>query len=178
MRVIYCDVCDIPVITGRGKSYYCKTCSKFIKPIIKYEATKRWRLLNKEHELLYRRRWHAEHREYSNQMSRDSYIKNKERDRARHTVWAENNPEKISIIGRRRRAKLHDIVETFTQEEWETKRNATKGICPVGETYVGLGFNMTMYHIFPISKAESGRVYTIDDVVPMCRSCNSSKKNR
>jgi len=37
---------------------------------------------------------------------------------------------------------------------------------------------ITMDHIFPISKAEFNLIYTLDDVQALCRKCNSSKGTR
>ena len=38
--------------------------------------------------------------------------------------------------------------------------------------------NLTLDHIFPISKAHEGRIYTIDDVQPLCIRCNTKKNDK
>jgi 5-methylcytosine-specific restriction endonuclease McrA len=60
-------------------------------------------------------------------------------------------------------------------------KEVTQGVCPCCKRNVGLSY-ITLDHIYPISKANDDykrtgvkRVYTIDDIQPLCRSCNSSK---
>jgi len=76
-----------------------------------------------------------------------------------------------------RRHKKKIIVQSFTQEEWNTKVNKTEGVCPICGKNVGVE-KLTLDHIHPISKAKKGQIYTIDDIQPMCRSCNSKKGDR
>ena len=45
------------------------------------------------------------------------------------------------------------------------------------ELYIGID-KLTLDHIHPLSKAEEGRIYTIDDIQPLCLSCNQSKGGR
>jgi len=89
---------------------------------------------------------------------------------------------------RRRQAAKNNIVHDFTQEEWEDKVKQTNGICPMCNNKfnnnIDSVFRLTMDHIFPISKANEEfqktgikRIYTIIDVMPLCKSCNSSKFN-
>jgi 5-methylcytosine-specific restriction endonuclease McrA len=69
------------------------------------------------------------------------------------------------------------LVQQFTNEEWKEKLNRTNGICPKCNVYVGID-KLELDHIFPISKAEKGRIYTIDDIQPLCRKCNARKCNK
>lgn len=106
------------------------------------------------------------------------YLKNKKKIEERNKKWQRKNPEKYREIRRvvvmRRIARIHNIIHAFTVNEWIAKKNATQGICPSCSTFVGTD-KLTLDHIFPVSKAEEGRIYTIDDVQPLCKSCNSSK---
>jgi 5-methylcytosine-specific restriction endonuclease McrA len=77
---------------------------------------------------------------------------------------------------RKRKVQVKFIMETFTAKEWETKVIETKGYCPKCKKKVGIE-NLTLDHIYPISKAEQGRVYTIKDVQPLCMGCNASKQD-
>ena len=69
------------------------------------------------------------------------------------------------------------IKHGFTTKQWIEKREYAKGICPMCYKNVGTE-NLTMDHIYPVSKAELGKVYNIDDVQPLCKSCNSRKNNK
>lgn len=79
---------------------------------------------------------------------------------------------------KRRRLKQNQLVEVYTREEWQQKVDATNGICPVCNRPYKMGYGLSLDHTPPISKAPSGFCYTIDNVLPMCRSCNSSKSNK
>ena len=53
----------------------------------------------------------------------------------------------------------------------------TNGICQLCKKYVG-DENLTLDYIIPISKAPKGFIYAINDVQPLCKTCNSSKGTR
>ena len=86
-------------------------------------------------------------------------------------------PEVARKKERKRRAIKEKIIETFSNEEWLQKLKDTFGVCPKCNKYVGIA-HLTLDHIKPISKANQGQIYTIDDVQPLCHSCNSRKGNR
>lgn len=113
--------------------------------------------------------------------------------------WREANPEKVEAIRQKfltslkgklyscknshiRRIRGKKIEQVFTAEEWQQKIWDTFGICPE----CGIQFTpeylskheVTIDHIVPLSKAPKGFIYTIDDVQPLCRSCNSKKYNK
>jgi len=91
------------------------------------------------------------------------------------------NTERGKIIiqrcNRNRWAAIHQTKHNFTIDEWLIKLANTNGICPICMENVGVEF-LTMDHIIPVSKAPRGFIYTIKDVQPLCRSCNSKKGNR
>jgi len=89
----------------------------------------------------------------------------------------EKGREAFKSLIRKRRAKINDIEEVYTNEEWLSLLHGTMGICPKCKKYVGVE-NLSLDHIYPISKAEIGRIYTIEDIQPLCKSCNSSKSNK
>lgn len=78
---------------------------------------------------------------------------------------------------RHRRLKKKQLFENFTLKEWTRRVDVTDGICPVcNRRYVDVyPYVPTLDHTPPISKAPINYTYTIDDVTPMCGSCNSSK---
>ncbi len=89
-------------------------------------------------------------------------------------------PKGISSIHRsthNRRARKNNITHDFTKKEWESKLASTNGICSICEKNVGID-NLTLDHILPISKVPIGAVYTIDDVQPLCSTCNARKSAR
>jgi 5-methylcytosine-specific restriction endonuclease McrA len=66
--------------------------------------------------------------------------------------------------------------EGFRDSE-KRKLEDSGGICCMCKKYVGKE-KLTLDHIFPISKASPGRIYTINDIQPLCSTCNSKKHNK
>ena len=91
--------------------------------------------------------------------------------------YRKENPEAGRKKERKRRAIKENIIETFSDKEWLQKLKDTFGVCPKCNKYVGI-HKLTLDHIKPISKAKEGQIYSIDDVQPLCHSCNSRKGNR
>lgn len=77
----------------------------------------------------------------------------------------------------RRLKKKKQLKETFTIKEWDEKVENTRGICPKCNKFVGCD-KLTIDHVLPISLAPEGFEYTIDDVSPLCKPCNSRKSNK
>lgn len=124
-----------------------------------------------------------------------NYIKNKERILKRNKEYYQIEGHKLSrkkyfkkyfqtprgkliqkFCSLRRRLKLKGISHAFTKEEWFFIVEDTKGICPMCNGFVGTN-KLTLDHIIPISKIHKGFIYTIEDVRPLCKSCNSKKSN-
>lgn len=103
-----------------------------------------------------------------------------------HKKWiTSKNGRMISrMLVIKRRAILTNIVLNFTQGEWLNKLRTTKGICPMCNKYISIN-KLTLDHKYPVSLAHKNflktgikRIYTIDDVQPLCTKCNSSKNNK
>jgi len=78
---------------------------------------------------------------------------------------------------RRYRLRKSKLIEIFTMKEWLNKLDETNGYCPKCNIFVGKN-KLELDHIIPISKATIGFAYTINDIQPLCRSCNSKKGNK
>ena len=70
-----------------------------------------------------------------------------------------------------------NIHHNFSLKEWFEKVEETNGKCPLCEQDYSKvwPYTSTMDHIIPVSKVPDGFIYNIDDVQPMCHSCNASK---
>ena len=66
------------------------------------------------------------------------------------------------------------MYNDFNYKQWYGKVLLTKGYCPKCKKFIGIN-KLTLDHIFPLSKAPKGLTYTINDVQPLCKSCNSRK---
>ena len=120
---------------------------------------------------------HKTYRENHNGYMQKYEEKNKEKlKKYRKKYWKEH-PEITKRKERIRRARKNNIIETFSDKEWLQKLKDTFGVCPRCNKYVGI-HKLTLDHIHPISKAKDGQIYTIDDVQPLCHSCNAKKYNK
>ncbi len=97
---------------------------------------------------------------------------NPDRMREDYNRWAKANPEAINAINSRRRTRKTEAGGSYTAAEWKALVNhfGNKCLC-CGRTDVKL----TADHVIPISKGGSS---FIENMQPLCRSCNSRKKNK
>jgi 5-methylcytosine-specific restriction endonuclease McrA len=80
-----------------------------------------------------------------------------------------------------RRLRKKKIIVNYTISEWRNKLRLSDGVCLMCNVAVGIE-NLTLDHIYPVRlayidycKTGRSRVYTIDDIQPLCRNCNSRK---
>jgi 5-methylcytosine-specific restriction endonuclease McrA len=100
--------------------------------------------------------------------------------------WRSNNVEKIKLSDRnrykkdkekikqkvrRRKLMLKGVVGTHTKQEWNDLKFIYNYKCWICER-VEPEIELTRDHIIPISK---GGHDNIENIIPLCRSCNSSK---
>jgi hypothetical protein len=108
---------------------------------------------------------------------REHYKNNKEQYREQRRKYLQNNRDKCNQHTRKRRLKKRQLFEDFTIEQWNVKVEKTNGICPLcNRPFSDIRpFCATIDHTPPISKAPAGFHYSIQDIQPLCGSCNSSK---
>lgn len=86
--------------------------------------------------------------------------------------WRRANADKVRAKDQRRRARiLASPVNDLTARQWRNIKAAYRHRC----AYCGKRRPLTMDHVIPLSKGGSN---TASNVVPACRSCNSSKCDR
>ena len=83
------------------------------------------------------------------------------------------NPERFKHAARLRYARLCGAEGSYTQDEWQAKLQEYNNCC----SYCGieLGDSPTIDHDIPLSR---GGTNYIDNLVPACKSCNSTKHTR
>lgn len=98
--------------------------------------------------------------------------KNSDYNRDRKLAWIEANPDAHSAQINRRRARLMAAEgEGVSPQQWKAIM-ADYGRCCA---YCARPGRLTMDHVIPLS---NGGTHDIHNVVPACRSCNSSKNNK
>lgn len=138
----------------------CKKCRS--------NSVKNWYKDNKDKKSEYHKRWYNQ-----NKRERAKYYKN----------WAKENREISNenkrLWSQKRKAIKKHLPATLTEEQWKQIKQDFDHQC----AYCGMSeeehlkkFNETLHqeHFIPLS--ESGE-YTHNNIIPACKSCNSSKNN-
>ena len=109
---------------------------------------------NREEKLEYGRSHYKENREYYSEFMKKYHLE---------------NPEAIRFNNQRRKARMAELPHTLTVEEWDETLEYFNNECAYcGDSESGLA----QEHVIPVSK---GGPYTQENIIPACKSCNSSK---
>lgn len=191
MKIIICSDC------GESKQHYghgvCHSCynkrwnATNPHKHREYEAARRaklgdkYKLMEQERNSSPKRKewksnYYATHKEYFAQKQREYRQRHKDKSNERWRQWYEANPDKVKaksiIADERRRSRINNLPSTLTIEQWLFIKKVYNNRC----AYCGKNSQkLTQDHVVPVSK---GGGYTIDNIVPACRSCNSKKGNR
>jgi len=174
-----CKVCSKAIKYKNCIPLYCHNCRK----IIKVERRKKRILTIEQEEKIHK--YQKEYREKNKQKLIEYQRKYRQTEHGKETIKLHNKAIKqtdrhrLNVRSRRLRKKeyIFNIFHDFTQKDWNDKVKLTNGICPMCKLFVGIE-KITLDHIFPLSKATKGEHYTIDDVQPLCRNCNSRKNDK
>ena len=116
---------------------------------------KSWYTSNKERKLEYNHQYAQSHRDLRNRLQR---------------IWRKKNPDKEAEYKNNRRAK--SSTGKFTNKEWNELLDFYGHRCLCcGKT----GIRLTRDHIVPLNIGGSN---TIENIQPLCRSCNSIKNTK
>jgi hypothetical protein len=98
--------------------------------------------------------------------------KRPEATKAAAAKWRKNNPDKIKILNsatksRRRKSER----KLFSRKDWLYILRQYRSCC----AYCGGAGDLTMDHVVPLIR---GGRHSVGNIVPACRSCNSSKNRK
>ncbi len=136
----------------------------------------RWIEANRDKKRAAYQRFDQSHKELRREQRARRYYRDPQRSLDSWNAWAKANPEKLRLIHNRRRARLLDQRSPgVTVEQWavvcaafQDSAGGTKcAYCDAPAT--------TIDHVVPISR---GGLDAYGNVVPACRPCNSSKRDR
>jgi 5-methylcytosine-specific restriction endonuclease McrA len=117
-------------------------------------------------------KWQSQNKEKISKAAKAWKENNKERRKQADKEWTQNNPEKVRERGRRRRARKYNAVQnaiiTVTHEDIELLKQAFDQSC----VYCGSKEKLTIDHIIPLARDGA---HDIANLLPCCKSCNSSK---
>ena len=149
MAIKQCEICGCTII-NLGNRRYCKQCAKQVR--------KEWRKT-------YGRKWRLKNPNYWRKWRKANPGKKAEYDRRYY------NPEKRSIRNRQRYAWEKGAEGNYTAEDFKMLCKEFHYRCAC----CGRKVKLEADHIVPLSKGGSNN---IDNIQPLCKSCNSSKKDR
>ena len=148
-------------ITKKRKKYYIENKDK----ISQYEKDN-YETISKRH-----KRWLKNNKERVIKTSKIYYEINKDKIKEYSNQYKKVNKEKYAIHEQVRRALIMSTEHSYTEEEWNQTKISFDNKC----AYCGKLEKLTQDHLIPLSK---GGEYTINNIIPACSSCNSSKRNR
>jgi len=151
----------------------CKDCHR------KYRNEYRQRPEVKAQRKEYAKKYYIKNREKLKAYIKKYHKEHLERDRNYGIKYRREHPEVHREHKRKRKLKVKRLVEDFTKEEWQQKVDATNGFCVCGRRFSEVRpFVPTHDHTPPVSKVPVGFCYSLNDVTPLCGSCNSSKRDK
>jgi 5-methylcytosine-specific restriction endonuclease McrA len=162
-----------------GYSNVCIKCHKACAKIsrgknrdTKREADKKYRQDHPEKYRAYRLKWKQNNLEKAKECALNWWRNNKERSNHNLKEWRKNHPEKYLVQIGIRRVREIGAPGSFTAKEW-------RGLCDkYGNKCLRCGrtdVKLTVDHVIPLSK---GGTNYINNIQPLCGSCNSSKLNK
>ncbi len=116
----------------------------------------------------YNAAYYQKNKEQLKQRTREYQHANYDKVSAHHRQYLKDHPEVEKAYVNNYRARLYDAEGFFTFDEWVDLCIIHEGKC----AYCGTLCNLTADHKIPLSR---GGTNSIDNILPACKSCNSSK---
>ncbi len=183
----------------------CKKCfgkqkrNHFLKNKDKYKKLNTlWREKNKDKIKEYckqnHKKYYQKNKKKIDNKNKKYYLANKAKLRLLSKIWYKNNSDKIRVYKQRKKIKQknYNIKGDFTEKQWGNLKKQYNYICilcnqkePFLDNKVTV--ELTVDHIIPISKWNiwikdhpeiTYECNQIENIQPLCHSCNSSKNNR
>lgn len=150
-------------INEHKKNYRITHHEQFIERDRKYHTTHQEQINKRGRE------YYATHREQRDKYRKKYAAANPEKSRKWYKIYHTRHPEKSSEYHTRRRAReVNAEGNGVTARQWEKIKEEYFQRC----AYCNQEKPPQMDHIVPLSK---GGKHDIDNIVPACKSCNSSK---
>jgi 5-methylcytosine-specific restriction endonuclease McrA len=164
----------------------CKKCDSIYRKI--HYLEQKYAIRKKQN--IYHKRYNTENKEKISERKKEYYDANKtiilEKAKERGSAYREKAKEHRNIYMREykklnrevfnnykqiRRARTRNLLSALTLEQWEKiKKDFNYNCC-----YCGENAPLEQEHFIPLSK--NGE-YAISNIIPSCKSCNSSKQDR
>ncbi|MDU1313944.1 MAG: HNH endonuclease [Clostridium septicum] len=152
----------------RKKEWYTNTKNR-IEERTKKQLTLGYKVCNKCNKEL-------EIKKYRERPNGGFYSVCRECENKYNKYYRKENPDTYkaihSITEQRRRKMAKKVISTFNNSDWKQCKEYFNNEC----AYCGRSLkNLTQDHLIPLSK---GGNYTKNNIIPVCRNCNSKKHNK
>lgn len=153
------------------KDYYTKNKEKFLERYYQnkekiLERTKEYTKNNKDKIKSRRKIYREKNREEINAKKRKYNQEHKEMKR----LWQQKNKDKVNIQKQIRRTNKNNLPSNLNVKQWKEIKIKFNNKC----AYCGQELPLSQDHFIPLSK---GGEYTVNNIIPSCKSCNCSKNN-
>lgn len=148
-----------------NKAYYQQNKYHLIERQKEYYQT------NRDYVLKYKSLYYQKNKESIEKYRVKYRVKNHDKIRNYFKLYYKNNKDKLRIYHQRRKAKKNSLPSSLTEQEWIEIKNKFNNRC----AYCGKKTYLEQEHFVPLSK---GGEYTSNNIIPACRSCNASKRNK
>ena len=132
---------------------------------------KEYKLKNRRNILESKKEYNATHTEDRKSYRKIYHKENKRIINEKKKEFRNNNPEVVRRDSQIRKARFKKLPREFTVKQWEQCEGHFLNEC----CYCGVETKLTQDHFIPLSK--NGE-YTVNNIVPCCKTCNSSKNNK
>ena len=176
---------------GIDRVKVCKECRKVQSKRYRdksekkrYEYNKKYTAEHRDSVLDYLRNYYRTHKEETkkrieknrdriNKWNSEYYAQNKEQRKKDKNLWMQAHPEKASEYNKRHLARKRGAeISDITIKQWRVILKEYDNKC----AYCGTsGDNLEQDHVVPVSKGGND---TKSNIVPACKPCNSSKKDK
>lgn len=162
--------------TKDGLRVQCRKCVADYRRAHRNERTeynKLWRQANATQQSDYQRQWRRAHPGYSRE-----WYRLHQQDMAEYgKSYRRTHPEIDLLKRQRRRARKHDLPDTFTVADWQHAIRYFHGQCAVCYRFPRSGSTLTMDHWIPLSSPDCPGTVP-NNILPLCKQCNSSKSSK
>ena|SRR5690625_845868 len=157
-----------------GRKSQCKQCAR------EYRNANKKRLNNyakdyyrdkKETILQQKKEYYLENKEKIIEREKEYRLKNQESIRAYRRRYKKENRDLFNHYKQKRRSLKRKLPSSLTTKQWIDIKNSFGNSC----AYCGNKETLHQEHFIPLSK---GGEHTIDNIIPACANCNSSKCDR
>jgi len=144
-----------------GRQIWCRVC------------TSTWGQIHRERNMARCREYRRRHLDDRRAYDRQYYREHRQAENARSRSYGKTDKGRLAKRrgGQKRRARNISLRATLTEDQWQAALEFFDNRC----AYCGVsGVTLAQEHVVSLT---AGGGYVVDNIVPACERCNSSKNN-